>query len=405
MQISMKAYAVGPAAMQQQKNAWIQTMTLNRFIAARLPVPGCGNQIRKLSTAPRALHGASHPWQRLAPFKTPCEGLRQVRRQATHMQAELAAQVHPGSPQQRPPKPQPQLQPHRQPPCISTERSRRRDLLLMTGSVLAGWVTGFRHSEMQAFAAEGITTVFVAGATGNTGRRVVQQLRQAGLYVRAGVRSTEKAVALGFGADPGIKIVEADVTKSIDTLAAAIGDAQAVVCATGAAGFGPNGASQVDEQGTINLVDAALRSASSGGGAGVRKFVLVSSLLTNAAAVGQATNPNYLFLNLFGGVLICKLKAEKYLRTSGLNYTIIRPGGLSNEPESVVGNLIVAPEDSLFALDSDPGRLVSRDTVAAVAVQAILQLDASRDKVLEVVASPYASKIAPELWFGLERPV
>ncbi|GIL42293.1 hypothetical protein Vafri_311 [Volvox africanus] len=104
------------------------------------------------------------------------------------MQAELAAQVHPGSPQQRPPKPQPQLQPHRQPPCISTERSRRRDLLLMTGSVLAGWVTGFRHSEMQAFAAEGITTVFVAGATGNTGRRVVQQLRQAGLYVRAGVR-------------------------------------------------------------------------------------------------------------------------------------------------------------------------------------------------------------------------
>ncbi|GIL89556.1 hypothetical protein Vretimale_1887 [Volvox reticuliferus] len=396
MQIFITACAVEARTAAPQKNkSWSQTMAFKQLIAVRLPAAGCGDQIRKLTVAPRALHGSSHSWRGFAPFKTSCSRLSLVRRRPTRMQAE-PAQVHPGLPQQTPPKPQP----HCQPPCSSTEGSRRRDLLLMTGSVLAGWITGIRPtSELQAFAAEGITTVFVAGATGNTGRRVVQQLRQAGLSVRAGVRSTEKAMALGFGADPGIKIVEADVTKGIDTLVAAIGDAQAVVCATGAAGFGPNGASQVDEQGTINLVDAALRSASAGSG-GVRKFVLVSSLLTNAAAVGQATNPNYLLLNLFGGVLICKLKAEKYLRSSGLNYTIIRPGGLSNEPESVVGNLIVAPEDSLFALDRDPGRVISRDTVAAVAVQAILKLEASRDKVLEVVASPTASQIAPELWFG-----
>ncbi|GIL95970.1 hypothetical protein Vretimale_1887 [Volvox reticuliferus] len=80
---------------------------------------------------------------------------RQVRRRPTRMQAE-PAQVHPGLPQQTPPKPQP----HCQPPCSSTEGSRRRDLLLMTGSVLAGWITGIRPtSELQAFAAEGITTV------------------------------------------------------------------------------------------------------------------------------------------------------------------------------------------------------------------------------------------------------
>jgi nucleoside-diphosphate-sugar epimerase len=66
----------------------------------------------------------------------------------------------------------------------------------------------------------------------------------------------------------------------------------------------------VSLQGTKNLVDAAKA-------AGVTKFVLLSSLLTNAPAVGQADNPNYKFLNIFGGVLDHKLVAEKYLKASG----------------------------------------------------------------------------------------
>lgn len=53
-------------------------------------------------------------------------------------------------------------------------------------------------------------------------------------------------------------------------------------------------------QGTINLIDAAKAK-------GVKAFVLQTSLLTNAAAVGQKDNPNYKFLNLFGGVLDRKL--------------------------------------------------------------------------------------------------
>jgi hypothetical protein len=54
------------------------------------------------------------------------------------------------------------------------------------------------------------------------------------------------------------------------------------------------------EQGTINLIDAAKAK-------GVQAFVLQTSLLTNAAAVGQKNNPNYKLLNLFGGVLDRKL--------------------------------------------------------------------------------------------------
>lgn len=53
--------------------------------------------------------------------------------------------------------------------------------------------------------------VFVAGATGNTGRRVVQQLRSKGYRVRAGVRDLKKAQSLGFQLDPMIELVQADV--------------------------------------------------------------------------------------------------------------------------------------------------------------------------------------------------
>lgn len=59
-------------------------------------------------------------------------------------------------------------------------------------------------------------------------------------------------------------------------------------------------------QGTINLIDAAKAQ-------GVAHFVLLSSLLTNAAAVGQKNNPNYKFLNLFGGVLDRKLVSASHM--------------------------------------------------------------------------------------------
>jgi uncharacterized protein YbjT (DUF2867 family) len=75
-------------------------------------------------------------------------------------------------------------------------------------------------------------------------------------------------------------------------------------------------------RGTDNLVAAATAPGSS-----VKKFVLVTSLLTNAKLTGQKDNDNYKFLNALGGVLDEKLAAELNLRASGLDYTIVRPGG------------------------------------------------------------------------------
>lgn len=76
-------------------------------------------------------------------------------------------------------------------------------------------------------------------------------------------------------------------------------------------------------------------------------MVLVSSILVNGAAIGQFLNPAYIVLNIFGLTLIAKLQAEKYIRKSGIDYTIIRPGGLKNDPPS--GNILLSKEVSANA--------------------------------------------------------
>lgn len=242
----------------------------------------------------------------------------------------------------------------------------------------------------QVLALGGAKTIFVAGATGNTGKRVVQQLSAKGIKVLAGTRDPKKAEGLGW--NESVKLVSADVTSNATELSAAMKGADAVICAIGSSGFNPKGPKTVDYEGTLHLVDAAKK-------AGVKKFVLMSSLLTNGRDAGQGTNPNFIVLNLFGGVLDQKLKAEKYLRASGLDWTIVRPGGLSNAPPAEVGNLFVSKEDTLFAGKESPGRSVSRETVAQVLVESVLQSAAS-NKVIEIVAGKQVEQISPDKWFA-----
>ena len=239
--------------------------------------------------------------------------------------------------------------------------------------------------------------VFVLGATGKTGRRVVEQLRALGVAVTAGCRDVRKGESLGLAAQ-GAKLVKVDVaTDSVEAIAAAIGDSAAVVCATGftpSFNFGVDNAAAVDGAGTRKAVDAAKA-------AGVKQFILVSSLLTNAPKVGQAENPNYKFLNALGGILDEKRNAEMYLAASGLAFTVVRPGGLSDEPPAAVGgSLVIQGEDTLYGLPGDPGREISRDLVATVCVQALLD-DDSANRIVEVLqaAAPVGNEVPKQEWF------
>lgn len=230
--------------------------------------------------------------------------------------------------------------------------------------------------------------IFVAGATGSTGKRIVDQLLAKGFAVKAGVRDVDKAKSTfsTSGNNPALKIVKADVTEGAAKLAEVIGDdSDAVICATG---FKPSwdllAPWKVDNFGTVNLVEACSK-------LGINRFILISSILVNGAAMGQILNPAYIFLNVFGLTLIAKLQAENYIRRSGINYTIIRPGGLRNEPPT--GNLVMEPEDTLYEGS------ISRDLVAEVAVEALTTPE-SFYKVVEIVSRAEAPKRSYEDLFG-----
>jgi uncharacterized protein YbjT (DUF2867 family) len=100
--------------------------------------------------------------------------------------------------------------------------------------------------------------------------------------------------------------------------------------------------------------------------------------LTNGRAWGQEKSPGFIVTNAFGNVLDEKHEAEKYLRKSGIDYTIVRPGGLKAKPPS--GELIISKEDTLNAGE------ISRDLVADVIVAALTDAKAS-NKVLEIIES------------------
>lgn len=213
---------------------------------------------------------------------------------------------------------------------------------------------------------------FVAGATGETGRRIVQELVQSKIPVRALVRNLEVAKEI---LPPEAELVLGDVLKP-DSLQSAITDCTVVFCATGARpSLDPTGPYQVDYQGTKNLIQLAKEN-------NIEQFVMVSSL-----CVSRFFHP----LNLFWLVLYWKKQAEAELQKSGLTYTIVRPGGLKNEdnPDAVV----MSQADTLF--DGS----IPRQKVAQVCVAALSQPEA-KNKIVEIVAKPEASSRSWEELFA-----
>ena len=203
---------------------------------------------------------------------------------------------------------------------------------------------------------------FVAGATGETGRRIVGELLRREIPVRALVRNIATAQAI---LPAGVELIEGDVLN-LESILTAMGDSTVVLCATGAKpSLDPTGPYQVDFEGTKNLVNAAKTK-------DIEQFVFVSSL-----CVSRFFHP----LNLFWLILWWKQQAEQYLIASGLNYTIVRPGGLKNDDNS--DSVVMSGADTLFEGS------IPRQKVAQVCVESLSSAQ-SQNKVLEIVAQPTA---------------
>jgi uncharacterized protein YbjT (DUF2867 family) len=214
--------------------------------------------------------------------------------------------------------------------------------------------------------------VFVAGATGQTGQRIVSALVHQGISTVAFVRDRDKAASM---LPENVEIIVGDVLKP-DTIDAALNDCTAVICATGATpSFDFTGPFRVDYEGTKNLVDAAKRQT-------IDRFILVSSL-----CVSQFFHP----LNLFWLVLFWKKQAEAYICNSGLTYTIVRPGGLKNEDNA--NSVVMSSADTLFEGS------IPRTKVAETCVSALSDANAA-NKIVEIVARPEAPQQSFETLFA-----
>ena len=217
-----------------------------------------------------------------------------------------------------------------------------------------------------ASAAPADELVLVVGATGGTGQQIVIQLQEQGYGVRALVRNAASA-AEKLGSD--VELVVADV-RDPESLLPAFAGVTRVISSIGASEKeGPNSPEFVDYGGNKSLVDAAVN-------AKVEQFVFVSSM--------GVTHEDHVLNRIFGNVLIWKLKAEDYLRASGLTYTVLRPGGLHDKPGGI--QKIVFEQ-----IDEVKVAAISRTDVAAVCVAALAYPEA-QNKTFEV----FTIKEAPD---------
>jgi uncharacterized protein YbjT (DUF2867 family) len=153
--------------------------------------------------------------------------------------------------------------------------------------------------------------VVVLGAAGQTGRLVVDRLVAAGHDVLGAVRQQAQADDLHRR---GASAVLTDLTQVAATeIRPVLEDADAVVWAA-AAGFG-NDPAAVDAEACIHVQRAADE-------VGVGRWVQISSMYADRPDVGPP------FLQ---PVLHAKNRSDVALADSGLGWTIIRPGGLTND--------------------------------------------------------------------------
>lgn len=176
------------------------------------------------------------------------------------------------------------------------------------------------------------------GASGRTGRHVVELARAAGFDAAAVVRDLAAAGQLGFG--ESALVADLRDAGAVERALRASGVPRAAISVVGG-----RGDTYADGDGSIGLIDACVA-------AGVERFVLVTSL----GCGDSAEHASAALLRAIGAVLREKTRAEAHLAASTLAWTIVRPGGLSDTAATGGG-----------ALFDDPrvhGRISCRDLAA-----------------------------------------
>ena len=215
--------------------------------------------------------------------------------------------------------------------------------------------------------------VAIAGAHGKIAMRLTGLLVARGDTVTGLIRNPDHAADItGRGASPVVCDLE---TAGVEEVTEAIEGADAAVFAAGAgAGSGAQRKLTMDRDGAIKLLDAATA-------AGVHRYVIISSIGAEDPPPGD---------DVFSVYLRAKAEADAAVQASDRDWTVVRPGGLTDD----LGTGRVRVDTAPFQ-----GR-VPRDDVAAVlarllddprASQRVLYVNGGPDPVEEAVSRALAA--------------
>jgi putative NADH-flavin reductase len=155
------------------------------------------------------------------------------------------------------------------------------------------------------------------GATGGTGREVLSQALTQGIAVQALVRDPTRMPATG-----GLRVIPGDVLDAAAT-GECITGTEAVICVLGSKPKQP----PIEARGTATIIEAMQARA-------VRRLIAVTSM-----GVGDSRrqiNPLFrLVMDLsLKTIMQAKAEQEQLIRASGLDWTIVRPSGLTDGPRT-----------------------------------------------------------------------
>ncbi len=205
----------------------------------------------------------------------------------------------------------------------------------------------------------GSMRIVIAGGHGQIALRLERLLAARGDEVAGIIRRAEQGSDLReAGAEPVLLDLE---SASVEEVAAHLQGADAAVFAAGAGpGSGVARKDSVDKGAAVLFADAAVR-------AGVRRFVVVSSMGADPAHEGD---------EIFDVYQRAKGEADAYVSgLDALDWTILRPGSLTNDAGT-----------GLVRLEAHTGRgAVPRDDVAAVLAE-LVDTRATAGLVLELIS-------------------
>ncbi len=160
----------------------------------------------------------------------------------------------------------------------------------------------------------------IFGATGGTGRELLQQALAGGHEVTACVRSPDK---LGEVEQAGLRVLRGDVLVPADVENAVAGQ-DAVFSAIGAGA----GRTSLRADGTRNIVEAMEKG-------GVRRLVCLSSLGVGDSSSNLSAFTKYVVIAVFlRHAFADHERQEAIVRQSALDWIIVRPPHLTNGPRT-----------------------------------------------------------------------